>query len=314
MAVVPRKRPPRVVVERTGQHSRRGTGARPYLLNVPAVVVLLIVVAYPMVSAAWLSLHDVGMQATGAGRFVGLGNYEHLLHDPGFWSSLQTTVIFLVGAVVGTVGGGLLLALVANLHVPGRGVLRTVMLIPWAFPPIVTGLMWQWIFDGQVGVFNAVLHKVHLISHYHSWLADSTSALAIVTGAQAWNFVPITAIFVLAALQAIPNELYDAAAVDGAGRWKRFRYVTLPWLGQPLMIVLLLQTILALRVFDLVYVLTGGGPGNATTVLAWRAYVEAFTYLHLGVANAYAYVIALIGLVLAVLYVRMILRMGRVDA
>lgn len=282
----------------------------PLLLNLPVVVLLLALVAYPMLSAAWLSLHDVDLATIrGGGPWVGLENYGELVSSGEFWHSFTITMLFVVGSVVLSVAGGLALALAANLDVFGRTVLRSCLVIPWAVPPVINGMMWGWIFNGQVGVFNGVLHGLGIIDQYQTWLGDSTLALAIVTFAQSWNMMSLTAIFILAALQAIPSDQYEAAEVDGARAWQRFWHLTLPWLKQPLVIIVLLQTVLALRLFDLVYVLTGGGPGDATSVLAWSAYQEAFNNLNFGVANAYSYIIAVIGLGFAGVYLFILARM-----
>lgn len=303
--------PPRRTVRRPrpAAPSRRRQ-ATPLLLNMPVFVLLLALVAYPTLSAAWLSLHHVDLSTIrGGSPWVGLQNYRDLLSSGEFWHSFVVTMIFVAGSVVLSVLGGLLLALAANLDVMGRTILRSCLVIPWAVPPVINGMMWGWIFNGQVGVFNGILHALGLIDGYHTWLGDSSLALTIVTVAQSWNMMSLTAIFMLAALQAIPSDQYEAAEVDGARAWQRFWHLTLPWLKQPLIIIVLLQTVLALRLFDLVYVLTGGGPGNATSVLAWNAYQEAFANLSFGVANAYSYVIALIGLVFAGAYLWILARM-----
>lgn len=294
--------------------ARRRRRPAPYLLNLPVVVLLLGLVAYPTLSALWQSLHDADLQTvTGGGNWVGLDNYRKLFAGSEFWHSLRITLIFVIGSVILSVGGGVLLALAANLRVPGRAILRALLVVPWAVPPVINGMMWGWIFNGQVGIFNAVLKALGIIDHYHTWLGEGTQALAIVTLAQSWNMMSLTAIFVLAALQSVPPDLHEAAEVDGARALQRFWHVTMPWLKQPLVIVVLLQTVLALRLFDLVYVLTGGGPGNATSVLAWQAYEEAFTNLNFGVANAYSYLIALIGLIFAGVYLVILFRMRGVD-
>ena len=256
---------------RGGVHPRArrrsgGTRATPLLLlNLPLVALLVGVVAYPMGYSFWLSLHDYNLQRPASYGFVGLRNYARLTGASEFWASLHVTLVFVAATVVLNLLLGLGLALVANSSLRGRTALRTLLVLPWAIPAIVNGLMWQWMFNGQVGVINGLLRALHVIDEYRSWLSDPIWALAILVIAHVWNFTPFTAIFLLAALQAIPAELYEAAAVDGANPGRRFRHVTLPWLASALLVVMLLQTIYSLRVFDIVYVLTGGGLGTLRT-------------------------------------------------
>jgi len=184
------------------------------------------------------------------------------------------------------------------------------LLIPWAIPPVASGMMWRWILNGNVGALNGALAGLGISHAYYGWLSDPHTALLAVVGAHVWNSMPLAGLVLLAALQSVPNELYDAAKVDGASMLDRFWAVTFPWLVQPLVTVLILETLLAFRVFDLVYVLTSGGPGDATTVLAWLTYQTAFTYLDLGRGNAYAFLMALgVGL-LTVMYLRLLSRRG----
>src|SRR5262249_37017677 len=150
---------------------------------------------------------------------------------------------------------------------PGRAVVRTVVLVPWAIPPVVNGLMWQWIYDAKVGALNGLLVALGILPAYRGWLSNQTDALLALVTAHLWNALPLGVILLLPALQPIPAELYASGRVAGSGAWQLFRHVTLPWLAQPLLVVLVLQTMLAIRVFDIIYVLTSGGPGTSTTTL-----------------------------------------------
>jgi multiple sugar transport system permease protein len=174
--------------------------------------------------------------------------------------------------------------------------------------------MWQWIYDAKVGALNGLLVSAGALRGYRGWLSDPTSALLALVTAHVWNALPLAVILLLAALQAIPGDLYDAGRVDGSGGWRLFRHVTLPWLAQPLLVVLVLQTMLAIRVFDLVYVLTAGGPGTSTTTLVWQTYLTTFDSLDFGLGNAYAYTVSLITLGLALLYFHLLYRHGEFEA
>lgn len=281
-----------------------------FLLNSPAILLLLVLVFYPIVYSAWLSLHEYNLRKPREFEFIGLGNYVEIFGTPQFWSAARTTLMFSVGSIGMTVLLGMLLALLLNEKWPGRGLLRAVALIPWAIPPVVNGLVWQWLFEGQHGLINHILIGLGFIDTYQAWLAHPSTALPALVIAQVWNHVPFVAIVMLAALQTIPGELYDASKVDGANIFQRFRYVTFPWLSHSLLLVLITQTMVALRTFDIVYVLTGGGPGDSTTVIAWLTYVTTFSFTDFGKGNAYAYIIAIVTMTLSIFYIRMLWKRG----
>lgn len=297
-----------------GVWTGRRAARRGLLFNAPVAGLLSFVVGIPMAYSFWLSVHQYDLQRPQARGFVWLQNYTDLLTRPDVWSSFRVTLVFAGATVSLTVVIGLILALLANSALRGRTILRTLLVLPLAIPAIVNGLMWQWMFNGQVGIINAVLLSLNAIDSYRSWLSEPVDALVVLIFAHVWNFTPFSAIFLLAALQSIPLELHEAAAMDGAGQVRRFRHIVLPWLFQPLLVVTLLEIIYSLRVFDLVYVLTGGGPGSATNVMSWAAYHQAFTALRFGSANAYAYLIAGVALVPAVLYMALLFRRGEVEA
>jgi multiple sugar transport system permease protein len=284
-----------------------------FLLNAPAVLVIVLLVGYPIVYSGWLSLHRYNLKRPRLFSFVGFDNYVGLLRSEEFWAALQVTLLFTALAVAAVVVLGIAIALLLNEPFPTRGLVRALVLIPWAIPPVVNGLMWQWIYDAKVGVLNGLLVSLGLVSSYRGWLSDPTSALLALVTAHVWNALPLAVILLLAGLQTIPEELYDAGRVDGAGRWRLFRHVTLPWLAQPLLVVLILQTMLAVRVFDVIYVLTAGGPGTATTTLVWQTYLATFDSLDFGLGNAYAYTLSLITLGLAVVYFRLLFHRGEFE-
>lgn len=283
-----------------------------FVLNSPAILILLAMLAYPVMYSAYLSLHEYNLRRPRSFEFIGLGNYTEILSDSQFWNAAWVTLLFSVGSIALTIMLGTMLALLLNEKWPGRGILRAVTLIPWAIPPVVNGLVWQWLLEGQYGLLNAILLNLGIIDTYQAWLVQPATALPSLVLAEVWNNTPFVAIIMLAALQTIPDELYDAAKVDGANLFQRFWFVTLPWLSHSLLLVLITQTMFALRAFDIIYVLTGGGPGNSTTVLAWLTYVTTFSYSDFGKGNAYAYIIALVTLVLSVAYIRMLWKRGDV--
>ncbi|HEY3109531.1 MAG TPA: sugar ABC transporter permease [Chloroflexota bacterium] len=293
---------------------RRGWASSPtffaYFLNAPAIALLLALVAYPIVDAFWLSLHRYNLRRPEIFDFVALQNYVDVVTSDLFPGSLLVTLVFTFWSTVGVLVLALGAALVANEKTPEQPVLRALLLLPWAMPGVVTALMWKWIFHPQAGALNGLLYSFGAIPRYRSWLmSPDTSYLSIIT-ANVWNTLPFSVLVLLAALQAIPSELYDAAKVDGAGAVGRFRFVTLPWLIHPILIVLIVQALGGIRIFEIIYLLTGGGPGNASTTLGFATYVTSFVSTDIGRGNAWAYTIALLTLLIAIVYMRLLYGRG----
>jgi len=280
------------------------------ILNTPAVILILVLLAFPIANSLWISLHRYDLKRPGDTPFIGLKNYTDALSSDAFWHSLKVTGLFAFFAVLGVTATGIAIALLLNESFKGRGILRSLILLPWAMPPVVNGIMWAWIFNGRYGAFNGLLYDLGLIDAYRLWLTDIKLAWVVLVFAYVWNQLPFVVIVMLSALQAIPNELYDAARVDRANTVQAFFNVTLPWLWQALLIVLILQTMGALRIFDIVYVMTSGGPGNATDVVAWLTWRTAFQFLDFGKGNTYAIIVSVITLALAVLYIKVLLKRG----
>jgi multiple sugar transport system permease protein len=283
-----------------------------YLLNAPAALLIAGLVLYPVGYSLWISLHRYNLKRPGAFPFVGVDNYLAVFRASDFWHAFGVTAVFSALSVAGVLLVGTAVALVANESFRGRGLLRAFILVPWAIPPVVNGLMWQWIFNSKVGAFNGLLYSLGLIDSYRSWLLEPTTAMLVLVFAHVWNQAPFAAIVLLAGLQAIPGDLYDAARVDRAGVVQRFRRITIPWLLHPILIVMILQTIIAFRVFDIIYVMTGGGPGTATTVLAWLAFQASFVGLDFGTGNTYAYIIAMCTLGLSIVYIQALYARGEI--
>ena len=291
-----------------------GEGGFGYLLNLPAILTVLLLVAYPIIDAFWLSLHRYNLRRPETYAFVGLQNYLDVLKSDLFLPSLGVTLLFTFWSTIGVLLMALIIALVANEQIPQRAIVRTLILLPWAMSAVVTALMWKWIFNPNAGALNGFLYSVGLISNYRSWLmSPDTSYLAIIT-ANVWNTLPFSALVLLAGLQTIPSELYDAAKVDRASLWSRFRHVTLPWLSQPILIVLIVQALGGIRIFDIIYLLTGGGPGYQTTTLGFAAYTTSFISTDIGHGNAWAYTVAFLTLVIAIFYMKLLYGRGDVRS
>lgn len=289
------------------------SGAFAYLLNLPALIVIFALIAYPIGYSFWISLHRYNLKQPARIHFIGLKNYTTILTDSTFLNSLKVSVEFSIVSVFFIVVISIALALLLNETFLGRGVMRSLILLPWAIPGVVNGLMWGWIFNAKVGSLNGALYSLGFIDHYRSYLGNPDIALLFASFAHVWNMVPFSIIILLAGLSTIPSELYDAARVDRCGVIARFRHVTLPWLLHPLLIVLILQTMNAFRAFDTLYILTGGGPGNATNVIALQTVRTTLDFTDFGAGNAYAYIIMLITLVISLVYVSVLYKRGSFE-
>ncbi len=233
-------------------------------------------------------------------------NYTDILSSPEFLQTLKTTCIFVFFSVALIMILGTAIAILLNQKFKGRGFVRALVLIPWAIPAVVNGIMWKWILDSSYGILNALLKSLGLIDSYIPFLAQPTSAFAFAVIANVWKRIPFAIILLLAGLQSIPNELYEAATVDGASAWQKLWKITLPMISSTIMVVLIFQTMISLRVFDLIYVLTSGGPGDSTEVIGWELYKTAFQFLHVGKGSALGYIIALITFLLALVYYKLL--------
>jgi len=284
-----------------------------WLLNAPALIATFLLAGYPIVYSAWISLHKYNLKRPRVFTFIGLQNYVDIVQSTEFWSALWVTMQFTL-MVVGSVAVlGVVIALLLNQNFPGRTLVRTLILLPWAIPPVVNGLMWQWIYDSKIGALNGLLVALGVIQDYRGWLSDPTSALLALVFADVWNVLPLAVILLLAALQKIPGELYEAARMDGGSGFQIFWHVTFPWIAQTLLVVLILQTLSAIRAFDAIYVLTAGGPGTATTTLTWQTYLTTFETLDFGMGNAFAWTVSLITLGFALVYFRVLFRRGEFE-
>ena len=275
-----------------------------FLLTLPTLLVVLVVFGIPLAYSLNLSLHRINM-LTRREVWVGLQNYTEILPHPDFLWALARTAWFAIVTVVGGLVLGMAMALVLNAAFPGRNVLRSIVLIPWAMSPVAVGILWGWIFDGTYGTLNALLFDLGLIDRSIPWLADGSWAFHIVALVHIWNQAPLTCLLVLAGLQSLPDNLLRAARIDGAGPVERFTRITLPWLRPMLLLVMILTTINSIMAFDLFWTMTKGGPGSATTVFSWMGYAYAFQFSRYGEGAAILFVLSIVCMILAFLYLRL---------
>jgi multiple sugar transport system permease protein len=267
----------------------------------PSLVLIALVAAYPIGYAIWLSLHEYSVRVAGLSRWAGsppFRNYSNVFSDAEFWDALKTTFIFTACSVTFEVILGMAMALAMHSAFRGQGLLRTVVLVPWAVLTVVTARMWQTIFDPTLGVVNSILGTDTV------WLGQSPQALIVMIIADVWKTAPFMALLLLAGLQVIPGEIYEAAKVDGATMWQRFRKITLPLLMPALLVALIFRTLDALRIFDLPFVLTKGAHG--TNTLSLEAY-QTFTANNIiGEGAALAVITFLIVMAVSFVYIRFV--------
>lgn len=276
--------------------ARRLRLATPYVLVAPAVIYLLVFMAYPVLKELQLSFTRTSLLAPNAGTAVGLDNYATVISNPDFGKAALTTLIYAAGSVIGALVLGLGSALVMNRQSKSRVLVRSAITLPWAAPPIAVALIFAWMFNNQYGVINFFLLKVGVINKYQQWLDSEQLALPSLLMVTVWMTFPICALILLAAMQSIPKELYEASKIDSASALNRFLNVTLPGIQPTLYVITLLLTIWALRRFDIIWVMTQGGPVGSTTTLVINLYREAFQNQSLGFSSA----IGMVGLVLSV--------------
>lgn len=298
--------------ERQGarRKGRRGEARFAIALLLPALLVVFGVVLYPVGRTFVVSLFDVNSPLPGSYPFVGLRNYTRVFQDPAFYPVLGHTLYFTLVSTAAELVLGIAVALLLNAPLRAKWFWRSLVVLPWALPTIVNGALWRWIYNGQYGVLNGLLTTLHLSSTPHQWLGSPFLALNMVIVADVWKNTSIVAFFILAGLQTIPTDLYEAARMDGAGAWKSFWRVTLPLLAPSIAVVLILRTIEAFKVFDIVYVMTGGGPASGTQTVAFYTYLQAFSNQLFGYGSALAYLIVLAVFGLAMGYLRL-LRQGQ---
>lgn len=278
------------------------------LFILPALIIILGVTLQPVVSTFYLSFFDASLSKLAENVFIGFENYLDLLGDKVFWVTIQRTVYFTLVSVGLELLLGLGIAQLIHSRPFGWQFLRISLIIPWAVPTIVNGTMWRWIYNADYGALNGLLYQLGLIDHYVAWLTQPRAAMNLVILADVWHSVPFIALILQAALATLPVELEEAAAVDGANAWQRFAMIRLPMLRSAVLVALVIRTVEAFRVFDIIYVITNGGPAFGTTTISFLTYLETFSFGHVGRGAALSFLISLFTLVMAIIYIRFLYR------
>ena len=276
-----------------------------WALLTPVILALLALGVYPIFSTLWFSFQQGGTFGQGT-TLAGLAGYVRLLHDPLFWSALRFSLLFSLITVSGQMVLGTALALFANLSFPGRWLVRAAILFPWAIPTATNSVLWAYMFHDQYGLINSLLIRLGLMNPAHPlvWLGSASLATPLIYVLAIWKANSLVALLVLAGLQAIPNEIYEAARVDGASRWQILFRLTLPLLRGTLLVTLILRTIESLQAFDLISAFTNGAPGNATQNLGLYIYEQIQQFGDFPYGSNIAVILLLISLIWIVLYLR----------
>jgi multiple sugar transport system permease protein len=271
-------------------------------------IVLLLVIAYPLADSFWLSLHRMNLTHPEQGTpFIGFENYLYAFRQPAFWYSIERTLYFTLVSVALELVLGLLFAMLLNEKFRGNLFSRVAMILPWALLTVANGVLWAWILNPSYGVLNALLMWAGVLHEPKQWLSDTFWTMNVIILADPWKTVPTMTLLLLAGLQPISHDLYEAADVDGATYWQKFTRITLPLLKPVILVAVALRTIGAFRVFDIIYVLTGnGGPADSTKVISFYNYDQAFRFLFFGYGAAISWLITAFMLVLIVIYVRLL--------
>lgn len=274
----------------------------------PALALLVVLLAFPTALTVIYSLHDVPANGASLGTFVGIENFEIVFSSPVFWRSAIVTLNFSIGFVILSTVIGLAMALLLNQKFIGRGLARAMLIIPWATPWLVIGILWKWFADGSVGGLNAVLVMIGATTEYYDFLSDPNTAMPITVLAAVWRQASFAGILLLAGLQALPGELHEAASLDGANVWQRFIHITLPWLRPVLITVTVFNVIYAFLQFDVVFAMTQGGPGDTTQVMSILIYRQLFVSTNIGLGSALAVILGVVALIGGLITVRLFYR------
>jgi multiple sugar transport system permease protein len=280
---------------------------RPLLLSLPAIAILLIMVVYPTIFAIWTALHQYNPMLPEMDRFVGLGNFEHAFNDPLFRDTVVRTAVFIIVAVTAELVLGFGLAIVVFYLIRrGSSLVRLALTMPMIMPPIAIGLVWRWLFDGQFGLINYAMHLLGLPPQI--WLGNTVTAMGAVILVEVWQWMPFVFLCLYAGLASLPSDPIEAARVDGAGPMQLLWFVVFPMMKPIILVVLLFRIIDCMRVFDIIFVLTEGGPANGTVVYPFFVYMQGFRYYNVGYAAALSWLIVIVVSVLAGTLIRLMLR------
>lgn len=276
------------------------------LLVLPSLAILLLILVIPGFLTLNQSFRKVPTTGINPGPFIGLENYNLILTSSVFWESVRITILFAGFFVIFSTLFGILMALFLDQKFFGSWLLKGLLIIPWAAPWLIIGIIWKWFVDGSIGLLNGTLFRLGLISEYQDFLTNPNLVLYVTALAATWRQSCLVAILFLAALQTLPRELIDASRVDGAGVWRRFWNIKLPWLRPALAIVTVLNIIYGLMQFDVIFAMTQGGPGSLTTILSFLIYRQMFIFTNYGVGSAIAVFLALLALLAGLVAVKLI--------
>jgi ABC-type sugar transport system permease subunit len=279
-----------------------------WLLLLPALLILLGVTLWPIIYTFILSFENAPTGIHQVRTFVGLANYIEMLKDQTFWETIGRTLYFTVASVSLELVLGLAVAQLIHSRPWGWKFLRFALIIPWAVPTIVNGSMWRWIYSADFGALNGVLMQFGLIKHYIPWLTLPNMAMPLVIVADVWHMMPFVALILQAALAGLSAELDEAAAVDGANAWQRFWKIRFPLLRPAILVALIARTVDAFRVFDIVYILTNGGPASKTMTITYLTYLNSFSYGKQGIGAALSFLISFFTIIMAFIYIKVLYR------
>jgi len=279
-----------------------------WILLIPALGIILGILLQPILVTLYLSFFNVSSGLNATQTYVGFGNYLDLLKEDLFWQTVGRTFYFTFVSVFIELVLGVAIAQLINAHPPGWRVLRVCLILPWAIPTIVNGAMWRWIYNADYGALNALLMQLGLIKRYIPWLIDPFRAMNLVIVADVWHSVPFIALIMQAAMATLPGELDEAAAVDGATFWQRFWKIRIPLLRPAILVALIIRSVEAFRVFDIVYVITQDGPAGGTSTISCQTYLETISYGNLGRGSALSFLVSIFTLGMAFLYMRFLYR------
>jgi ABC-type sugar transport system permease subunit len=279
-----------------------------WLLLAPSLLVILGVTLWPVISTFFLSFFNAPTGLDQTRTFVGLGNYLDMLRDQTFWETIGRTLYFTFLSVGLELALGLAIAQLIHSHPWGWKFLRFSLIIPWAVPTIVNGAMWRWIYSADFGALNGLLMQLGLIDHYIPWLTLPNMAMNLVIVADVWHTMPFVALILQAALATLPDDLDEAAAVDGANAWQRFWQIRVPLLRPAILVALIVRTVDAFRVFDIVYIITSGGPAYKTLTITYLTYLNSFSFGKQGTGAALSFLISAFTIVMALIYIRFLYR------
>lgn len=274
-------------------------------LIIPMVVIMGIIIGWPLVRTVWYSFTDAALLEVQPPQWVGLSNYISAFSNKGFLNSLKVSGIFALVVVTSEVILGTAVALLLNEPLKGVGIARSLLILPWAVPTIVNAIMWRLIYNPEYGALNSLLSQLGLIDSYISWIGSADKALGSIIFSDVWKNFSLVAMIVLAALQSLPEQQTEAAKIDGANAWQRFWYVTLPHILPSLQVATVLRIIEAVKVFDIIYAMTKGGPANKTRSGSIFVYQEAFTNSRIGSGSAYAIIMVLFIMLFILIYMRL---------